>query len=257
MDLRIQNILDQISSACRAIFSGNLVGIYVHGSLALGCFNWDRSDIDFIIVTRTAPSLDEKVQFMETLLALDEHCPPKGLEMSLVLERYCKQFSYPTPFELHFSNSHKQACEENVREYCTRMNGTDKDLAAHFTIIKKAGMTLWGDTIGTVFGDVPMADYLDSIQGDIEGAVEDILENPVYIILNLCRVQAFIRDGAVLSKAQGGRWGLDQLPEPYAPVIDAALQSYSSAEPFPSHVGTAQLQAFATYMLEGIFTLHQ
>ena len=47
-------------------------------------------------------------------------------------------------------------------------------------------------------------------------AQEDIfIGNPVYVILNLCRVLAAWGEGAVLSKEQGGTWGLANLPEEY------------------------------------------
>lgn len=114
---------------------------------------------------------------------------------------------------------YKQTYANNVREYCAHTNGTDKDLAAHFTIIKKAGMTLYGDAVGTIFGGVPVADYLDSIKGDIEDAVEEIQENPVY-------------------------------------NVNAALQSYGSTESFPAHVGDAQLREIAAYMLEQMMNIN-
>ena len=56
MEMRVEKILEQLKAACTNILSANLTGIYLHGSLALGCFNWDKSDIDFIVVTRTAPT---------------------------------------------------------------------------------------------------------------------------------------------------------------------------------------------------------
>lgn len=111
--------------------------------------------------------------------------------MSVVLSRVCKEFIYPTPFELHYSIAHLKRCQDNLREYCTSMIGTDKDLAAHFTVIKKVGYTILGKQIEEVFGDVPKADYLDSIKIDIENATNDITYNGVYVILNLCRVLAY------------------------------------------------------------------
>lgn len=238
-------ILERIREHCREIFADNLVGVYVHGLLAFGCFCWENSDIDFIVVTSRPPAPQEKEAFITALLELDAVCPPKGLEMSIVLEKYCRDFVYPTPFELHFSNAHKgglllsgEACpgEERrlsaaaeqggqellgqellelperyvdgqaVREYCAAMHGTDKDLAAHFTVLRRAGFALCGKAAASLFGAVPAADYMDSIWGDIENAQEEILENPVYVILNLCRVLAFAREGLVLSKEQGGAW---------------------------------------------------
>ena len=74
------------------------------------------------------------------------------------------------------------------------MKGMDKDLAAHFTIINKYGIVLYGEKIDSVFSDVPLRDYIDSIFCDIENAPEDIIDQPVYIVLNLCRVLAFLKN---------------------------------------------------------------
>ena len=253
MELQVQKILNQIKITCTSIFSTNLIGIYIHGSLAFGCFNWDKSDIDFIIVTRLSPTLQEKERLIKDLLKIDKICPPKGLEMSLVLEEYCRNFLYPTPFELHFSNTHKQKCSDNLSDYCAYMNGIDKDLAAHFTIIKQVGITLYGKKADDVFEDVPKANYLDSIKYDIENAVSEIVENPIYIILNLCRVLAYIKDDVILSKRQGAYWGFENIPTKYAELINKAEKSYRSKKPFPMDMGDAFLMDFSRYMLEQIF----
>ena len=133
MEMQVQRILDEIKSTSVQTFEKNLVGIYVHGSLALGCFSWDNSDIDFIVVLKNLPTQAQKEEYISELMRINEICPPKGLEMSIVLDEYTSQFIYPTPFELHFSNSHLRQCTENISEYCMQMNGTDKDLASATT----------------------------------------------------------------------------------------------------------------------------
>ena len=220
------SVLNQIEDAYRRILEDALTGIYVHGSIAFGCFCWENSDIDFIVVINKEITHGQKRELIQTLLDLDAQAPQKGLEMSVVLEKYCNPFVYPTPFELHFSNAHRERCRKDLEEYCRTMHGEDKDLAAHFTVIRKVGITLCGKEIFAVFGEVPKEAYLDSIKGDVENAQSDILDDPVYIILNVCRVIAFIEEGLVLSKEQGGKWGMRNLPETYRPMIGKALQSY-------------------------------
>ena len=56
----IKLILDEIVKSYYGILKDNLVGIYLHGSLALGCFNPKVSDIDFLIVARDKLSLEVK-----------------------------------------------------------------------------------------------------------------------------------------------------------------------------------------------------
>lgn len=244
-------ILNKIKASYQKILKDNLVGIYIHGSIAFKCFNWDKSDIDFLTVVSHAPSLQEKEALITVLLELETQCPPKGLEMSVVLERVCNHFQYPTPFELHFSNAHKEKCLMDLETYCLEMRGVDRDLAAHITVVRQVGITLCGKNIREVFGEIPKADYLDSIKYDIENAVNEMDENPVYIILNLCRVLAYIRDGVVLSKEQGGIWGVKNLPETYGTVITDAKNSYCGNHPFT--IDTEAKHCFAEYMLSLIF----
>lgn len=244
--MEIEEILSKISNKYNKILKKNLIGIYIHGSLAFECFSWKKSDIDFLVVTKTKPCLKQKMQMIQVLLELGPEAPPKGFEMSVVLERYCQNFIYPTPFELHFSNSHLESCRRNLEQYCLEMNGTDRDLAAHFTVTKKAGYPIYGKKIDEVFGDVPKKDYLDSIRYDVEEAVNEIFENPVYYILNLCRVLAYEKEGLVLSKAQGGAWGLKNFPSAYASVIDAARKSYVEDKEFQAD--KILIKQFAEYM---------
>lgn len=239
-------ILNKIGEKYQEILKDKLTGIYVHGSIAFGCFRWEESDIDFIVVVNTIPSREEKEALIKALLDLDQGFPPKGVEMSVVLQKYCNSFVYPTPFELHFSNDHKEKCRQNLKEYCEGMHGSDKDLAAHFTVIRAAGKRLCGEEIGAVFGEVPREAYLDSIRWDVGDAVNRIGENPVYLILNLCRTLAYMEEDAVISKEQGGRWGIANLPEAYRPIVEKALKSYSKGRIFKEE--EEKLKGFAAYM---------
>jgi streptomycin 3"-adenylyltransferase len=238
-------LLHTIAAGYREILGGDFVGLYVHGSLAFGCYRREVSDMDFIVVVSAPPSEDARVQMIRLLLSLEPEAPAKGFEMSVVLDRYCRDFVYPTPYELHYSCAHREAASADISAYCEKMRGTDRDLAAHFTVIRAVGYALEGPPVHALFGEVPREAYIDSLLYDVENAVSEILDAPMYLTLNLCRVLAYLRDGAVLSKKQGGEWGLAMLPERWHPQIRAALAAYAgeSAE-FP-----ADLQKFAAWML--------
>ena len=245
-----QNILDEIVDKCKIIFKEELTGIYLHGSLAMGCFNPKKSDIDLMIVIKNSITDLQKLQFMNHVVELNKTAPSKGIELSIVKKEYCRKFLYPTPFELHFSNAHLQWFIDNPTDYIHKMKGTDKDLAAHFTIVKKYGVVLYGEEIDNIFADVPRKDYINSIWYDVEGAKEDILEEPVYVILNLCRVAAFIKNDLILSKKQGGEWALQNLSAQYHALISKALRSYMSETEID--LANMEAQKFADYMLQMI-----
>ena len=243
-------VLNKIAAACRAALGRKLTGIYVHGSIAFGCFNWDKSDIDLIVVTEEEPGQAEKEGLLARLLGLEADCPPKGVEMSVVLRKYCRPFHYPTPFELHYSAAHREKYQMDPASYCREMHGTDRDLAAHFTVIRAVGVTLCGTDKAAVFGEVPGEQYLDSIRRDVLEAAGAIETAPVYAVLNLCRVLAYTRDGLVLSKEAGAGWGLKNLPGRFRPLVEQARACYAGGGGFAADAGC--LHGFAAYMLARI-----
>lgn len=245
-----RELLRKIARDYTNLLKENLVGIYVHGSIAFGCFNWEKSDIDFLVVVHEEPALPQKEAMIQTLLALEKSGPPKGFEMSVVLRRYCEAFVYPTPYVLHYSNFHKERCRADVKTFCRQMNGTDADLAAHFTVTRAVGIALCGEAKEDLFGPVPSEYYWESIRMDVENAAEDIIKNPVYTVLNLCRVLAYRKEGLILSKKGGGVWGQKALPVRDHPLVQEALLCYESEKIFS--FDPAQLRRFAADMLARI-----
>lgn len=249
--IRARTLLQRVCDACRRILGEKLTGFYVHGSIAFGCFSWDTGDIDFLVVAEAPLTQKEKEALISVLLDLSPEAPPKGFEMSVMLRSACAAFRHPAPFELHFSNAHRERAQADLAAYCRDMHGTDPDLAAHITVLRHRGERLCGPEIRDVFAAVPRAAYADSIIADIAGAAEEIAENPVYVTLNLCRVLAYLQEGAVLSKRQGGEWGLRHLPEEEHPLLQAALAAYGG-ELFAQNL---PLAAYARRMLQRIHAL--
>lgn len=248
--LRLDDLLNEFVTRSKEILKDNLTGIYLHGSAVMGCYNPKKSDIDLIVVVNEKMDNASKRAIMDMTVELNSQGPAKGIEMSIVTRDVCKPFAYPTPFELHFSMMHLGWYRDNPEDYIQKMNGTDEDLAAHFTIISKRGKCLYGQLIEEVFGEVPRQDYMDSIWDDIAEAPEDIADNAMYITLNLARVLAFSRDNLILSKKEGGKWGLANLPDKYHPVIQTALREYSEGTDLTYDYDLAK--AYAKYMIEQI-----
>ncbi|MBP3618420.1 MAG: DUF4111 domain-containing protein [Lachnospiraceae bacterium] len=247
---RIKMITEKFVEQSKAILDDNLVGVYLHGSAAMGCYNDEKSDIDLLVVIHNDMSDEEKRRYMDMVVELNTYAPTKGIELSIVKKSICKPFVYPTPFELHFSVAHLEWYKSNPQDYVLKMKGTDKDLAAHITILYHRGVCLWGEDVHNVFEEVNEEAYFDSIWYDIECAEEDILENPVYVILNLCRVLSFKQEKLILSKQEGGIWGLAHVPEKYSSLIQQALDEYTS-------VGAMELDEteaieYAKYMIAQI-----
>lgn len=223
-----QELLDDFVSAAVEVLGEQLTGVYLHGSMAMGCFHAEKSDIDLIVVVDGGITDAQKKTFLERVVELNGRAPAKGLEWSIVKREYCKPFVYPTPYELHFSPTHLNWFRDKPADYVRNMKGVDRDLAAHFTVLNRHGIVLYGEAIEDVFGEVPAGDYADSIFLDVENAGKDILRDPIYMTLNLCRVLAFLKSGMCLSKEEGGSWGLANVSAEYHGLIRLALDCYQS-----------------------------
>ena len=246
----IPEITARFVNRSAAILKEKLTGIYLHGSAAMGCYQPGKSDLDFLVVTSEELTETEKREYMDMVIELDADGPAKGIEMSIVTREVCDPFIYPTPFILHYSRMHTEWYRRDPEDYLRKMNGTDPDLAAHITVIQSRGLCLYGLPVCEVFGEVPEENYLDSILLDVSDAMDEITKNPMYLILNLTRVLGYLKEKKVLSKREGGIWGLQNLPEQYHPLICSALHEYESGGEV--QYDPALARAYAAYMLSQI-----
>ena len=254
-ELRYEYIIRSFVEKTNEILQNNLVGVYLHGSAVMGCYNPAKSDIDLIVVVKDSISDAVKRVFMDMVVELNGKGPAKGIEMSIVKQSVCKPFVYPTPFELHFSIAHLDWYRNDPDDYVSKMKGEDKDLAAHFTVINHRGKCLCGAPTKDTFADIPAKDYIDSIWNDIADAEEEITDNPMYLILNLARVLAYMKDGHVLSKKEGGEWALNNIPETYHCLLQAAMSEYAESKDIS--YDTSLAKDYAAYMLEQIVSIKE
>lgn len=234
-----------------AILADNLVGIYIHGSIAFGCFNPERSDLDVITVVRGAISTADKLRLLDGIRDAEKDAPEKGIEISFVLLDDCLHFRYPTPYQLHYSPMWRGISITNPMVMCSDELKTDKDLAAHFSVIRYCGIAFCGKPITQVFGPVPAANYLDSLLYDVGDSEQNVCDQPVSIVLNLCRVLAYLQTGKILSKKQGGIEALEQVESDFHPVIRRALVDYEGHSRL-SETHFEQNVPFCRYMLKRI-----
>lgn len=227
-----QDIIILICDNFIKVLKNKLTGIYIHGSVAFNEFNWNKSDIDFIVVIEKNLTKQEKKAIINYIISINKISPPKGLEMSIVKKEYCNPFVYPTPYELHFSKMYFECCLDNVSSFCEKMHGVDRDLATHFMLINKFGITAWGEPKESVFAPVSNDDYLDSIYHDIKDSYHTLKTDPRSTILNLCRTLMYLQNGQLLSKQQGGILARKSLPRKYYYLITNALLDDSKITDF-------------------------
>lgn len=245
-----QIILEEIVAQYVNLLRENLVGIYLHGSLAMGCFT-EKSDLDLLVLVKNPLEFRVKRSLIERLLILQD-LPDKGIEMSVVLGRYAREFQYPTPFEVHYSESFKEQYMKDDNYICG--DGVDRDLAAHMTVVYHRGICLYGKKIKEAFAEVPRKYYIDSLLYDIADVYTGIINDPVYYTLNLCRILYYLQENIIASKKEGGDWGLKTLPWKYSGIIQNSVGLYCRQLEKATWDPEALID-FAGYMLRKIFSI--
>ena len=252
----VKDCLSLLQDQYKKILGNNLLGIYVHGSIAMNCFNPESSDIDVLVVVKKELPLETKVELGQFHVMLSNKFR-KNIELSVILQNTLVHFAYPTPQEFHYSDEFKDSFIKNTVDLVTKR--TDYDLAAHFIITKKYGITLFGKSAQVVFPKFAPAFYIDSISRDAEWSFNNIRSGsdegygpvPRYAVLNFCRILAFIREGLVLSKKSGGEWALTHLPNKYHSIIQEALNEYQKTGS-SQKISIKSLKKFAEYSFDEI-----
>jgi predicted nucleotidyltransferase len=211
----VKNTITNLQKEVTNIIDDELVGVYLHGSLAMGGFNPKTSDIDILVVTGQPINEETKKELAAFLLKFSSN--PYPVEISFLHKGHLKVWQHPCEFDFHYSEFWRERYEEDLIAGTFRwINGeikTDADLAAHITILNNRGICLAGRPIREVFPLVPESDYISSIVGDFKDCIEKIAEDPVYCTLNMVRVFWYLEKGVISSKQKAGEWGVVNFPE--------------------------------------------
>lgn len=227
----------------------------------MGCFNPLKSDIDFLVVVKEKLTPVNNSRIAKIALSLyDEMSNERGIEFTIILETYLNPFVYPTPFEFHYSDYHREKYRTNENYLCGGFE--DEDLASQIVVAYERGITLYGKPLSELYEPIDSQYYLASILHDVEGAAEEIIDNPsahltpTYLTLNLSRVLYYIKEGKISSKREGGEWGVKNLPQKFQQLVKHCLDEYNeeidNGGTDNSDVDLQYFLVFVEYMMQEI-----
>jgi predicted nucleotidyltransferase len=241
-----REVLRGTLSALHAILQDSLMGIYLCGSLAMGCFHPKSSDIDLILVVKERLTEEQEKKTIEYLKKTSTE--DRRIELNIVRADVLRNPQYPMLVDLHYEYW------GNVFE-----NEMDSEVLSNLYTTRKRGFRVWGQPISKVFSRISAHYHLRSVVEDIKNTRGHLHEKPedagyniqVYWVLGSCRILAFIREEKVLSKLEGGQWGLANLPRKYRNIVRQALSGYRD-EKKECTWNLEDLEAFAEYMTNKI-----
>lgn len=221
-------LTESLTDALRRILGRDLSGVYLHGSLALGCFHPEHSDIDLLLVVRQGLAPEQQRDVVRALL--DHSANPYPLDVSIIHEAALFPWRYPTPVLLRYNEDQRAGLELALADGSWASWGQDGglawELALHIRLLNERGQTRYGQPIADTFPSVPMQHFVDAMLRDLRAARQDMMVDPVYAVLNQCRAYYFLQDDVLASKEEAGQWTMGMLHPRYLPVLKHCLNYY-------------------------------
>ena len=193
----------------KQVLGTKLLGVYLHGSGALGDFTPSRSDIDIVAVASGGLSDEECSRLRDELSPTALPCPATGLEFHVVSAKTLDLATDAPPFEVHFAAESREGSESFVDG---RRRKGDADLAMHYAVLKTHGVRLAGPSASDVFPEVPRDLMLRALREELQWAIAH--GSPSYQVLNAARAWRFLEEGVICSKTEGGRWARTRVSDP-------------------------------------------
>lgn len=221
----LRNHIAGVVDELKRVLGDRLCAVILHGSLAMGTFHAPKSDVDLLVLVEDLPA--DQARRLYRLFERHHSRRPYagGLEVSVIRAADARSPQHPVPSLVHFSET-----TSGWQPWQKGKPPSDEDLIAHLAVAKHHGRSLHGLAPSEVIGDLPWADYLASVRGDIDWILEDenILGSPYYGILNLCRwaMMAETADRIVPGKEEAGVWAMSHLPEELRETVTQALVAY-------------------------------
>ena len=198
-----------VAAGLTRVLGPALLGLYLHGSAAMGGWSAERSDVDLLGVVARPLSRRAKREIAARLNHPSLVCPaPAGLELSLVTAAVAADPPRRPPFELHVNTG------PSPQTHLGGPAAADPDLLIHFAVCRRAGVAVAGPDPVEVFAEPPRAWLLEQAAAELRWAVRQ--GNFAYRVLNACRAWRYLEDDVLGSKVDGGRWARARLADPAA-----------------------------------------
>ena len=226
LPIAVQTQVARLTAQLVAVL-GDGCAVVLHGSLALGEFRPGQSDLDVLAVCTEALTVAQVRALAQVLLA--ESLQPAPIEVSVLERGALAAWVHPAPYLFHYSEDWRDRTTQLLADPATDWLAvhTDPDLTVHVVVARQAGIVLHG----SVDWPVPsQADALAAVWYDIATAVDDVVDNPVYVILNVCRTLWWLEHGVVLSKSAGGAALLPSLTGDTREVVAAVLAARATGQ---------------------------
>jgi len=226
----IDAVLSEVLAGARSILGDHFVGMYLDGSLAMGGFDPDKSDLDFVVVTNADVSSDgfAALKLMHDQIAGGASKWTRELEGSYISQHALRHDQKPT--------AHPQIERGSSLAMVQPESGY---WPIHRHVLREHGVVLVGPLPRTLIDPVSPEELREAVRGILREWWKPMLvDGPplrngfyrCYAVLTMSRMLYTICHGAIATKPDAARWAQETLPGRWTPLIQRAL-AWSGEEP--------------------------
>lgn len=221
LPIEIRPLIDELCKELKVIFANKLLGLYLHGSIAMGEFNPKSSDIDFMALLKSDVNEEE-------LIKLD-----------LCHQKLCKKYKvWGSKLEgsyLMMDKIYERHPPSSKRPY---INGGSLERMHHgpewtfekYTLAKE-GIALLDDVLDRKALMTSLLDLKEAGRSLLKDWWQPLMEKSdelsdeylVYGVLTMCRIKHTMDLGVVASKVESAHYVLKQVTNTYEDLILEAL----------------------------------
>jgi predicted nucleotidyltransferase len=226
----VNTVLDALRSGAQAALGDHFAGMVVHGSLASGDFDPERSDLDVLVVTA-----DElPAEMLPALEAMHARLTASGLKWATNMEvSYIPRAALRRYDPAH---CHHPALRADG-SFAIDGHGSEWVIQRH--IVREKGIVLAGPPAKTLIDPIGPNDLRRAVAGLLREWWEPQLYDPfrirsseyqAYAILTMCRMLYTLEHGTVASKPIAARWAQAALGPDRATLVEQALTWHYGVE---------------------------
>lgn len=205
-----------VAQVLRASLGDELVGAWFVGSLALGGFVPDESDVDVVAVCDGSLPDDTKAAIADDVIRAAARCPARGLELTVYRRAIAAATPIAADFEVNANGGPRMERTVHLDAHTEPWFWYVLDRA----IAHRFGQVISGPPAAAVFVDVARARLLEAMVESMrwhrehEGAT-------LYSVLNAARAWRYAAEDELGSKLEGATWARARWSQPE--VLDAAV----------------------------------
>lgn len=205
----INQLLDILLREIKSILGEKLVGLYLDGSLVLGDFDHDTSDIDLVAALSSDMNDDEfeELKNMHANFAQQHKAWEDRIEVCYISTAALGSVKSRTTSIANISPGEPFHRRESNIEWI--MN---------WYVLQEKSMTLFGVPPKTIVEPISKYEFTQAIKAHINSwrkYIDDMhkRKGQAYAILTMCRALYAIKNGEQASKKQAAQWTMKKLPE--------------------------------------------